>query len=418
MTRLNVYAGLAGFYLLRGADEDRIASMLPARQFEIPLCIQDRSFNFDGSLFFAGSRAFFDTFQGPYIPNSDIPPIWGPEFFGNTIVVNGNTWPKLDVEPRRYRFRVLNGSNARTLILKISKSLPDGGTDNVPALKILQIGADGGFMTPAKLDSITLMPGQRNDIVVDFSGVPLGTTLYLINEGPEEPFGGPASLPDAVISDPATTGQVMQIQVSKRLSSSDAATPLALVVPASTAKVTRVRQLSLNEFDSGGGPMPPGPPVLWNPDTGFQCFAESDTCIPAGPRGSFLGTVDKNGNPIAYEFMSPVTDNPGLGDTEIWELYNFTADAHPIHVHLVQFELVNRQNLAVDADGISVAPFQLVGKPIKPENWELGPKDTIDVYPGMVTRIKMTFDRKGLYLWHCHILDHEDNDMMRPYRVG
>jgi FtsP/CotA-like multicopper oxidase with cupredoxin domain len=259
---------------------------------------------------------------------------------------------------------------------------------------------------------------------VDFSRFAPGTQLYLVNEGSDEPYGGgaPGEIPEP---DPGTTGQVMKFVVGT-LSSADVTAPPALAAvggiidTAATMfdRVTRVRRLSLNEFDSGDGPMPPGPPVLWNPDTGNQCTVEGPACIPAGPRGSFLGTMDKNGNPIAYEFMDDVTENPQLGDTEIWELYNFTADAHPIHVHLVQFLLMNRQNLAVDNDGLATAPAQLVGKPIWPQAWELGPKDTVAVYPGMVTRIKMTFDRKGLYLWHCHILDHEDNDMMRPYQVG
>ena len=131
MTRLNVYAGPAGFYLLRHGPGDLPDPLLPGpapqlgdadgtRYYEIPLAIQDRSFNDDGSLFYPDSRAFFDAFEGPYIPDSDVPPIWSPELFGNTMVVNGNTWPALEVEPRRYRFRLLNGCNSRFLILKLA----------------------------------------------------------------------------------------------------------------------------------------------------------------------------------------------------------------------------------------------------------------------------------------------------------
>jgi bilirubin oxidase len=132
MTRANVYAGPAGFYLLRGGSSDLPAATLPGpapklgdaagtKYYEIPIAVQDRSFNDDGSLFYPLSREFFDGFDGPYIgeDGSDIPPIWNPEFFGNTMVVNGRTWPSLEVEPRRYRFRFLNGCNSRFLILKI-----------------------------------------------------------------------------------------------------------------------------------------------------------------------------------------------------------------------------------------------------------------------------------------------------------
>ena len=153
MTRLNVYAGPAGFYLLRrgpGDLPDRRSSR-PApgvgadpfgRFYEIPIAIQDRSFNADGSLFYPDSREFFDEFAGPYIPDSDVSPIWNPEFFGNTMVVNGRTWPFLEVEPRRYRFRFLNGCNSRFLILKIVTN-PLATRPASAALPFWQIGTRG-----------------------------------------------------------------------------------------------------------------------------------------------------------------------------------------------------------------------------------------------------------------------------------
>jgi FtsP/CotA-like multicopper oxidase with cupredoxin domain len=123
--------------------------------------------------------------------------------------------------------------------------------------------------------------------------------------------------------------------------------------------------------------------------------------------------------PVLKEWMDAITENPALGATELWEIYNFTADAHPMHIHEVHFQVVDRQLLATDADGMSIAPAQLVGDPILPEVWEDGAfKDTVIAYPGQVTRVKATFDKPGLFVWHCHIVDHEDNEMMRPYFIG
>ena len=114
----------------------------------------------------------------------------------------------------------------------------------------------------------------------------------------------------------------------------------------------------------------------------------------------------------------PITERPALNATEVWEIYNFTADAHPIHVHQVMFKVVDRQALVTDDEGMSTAPATPVGAPRPPEPWELGYKDTVTAYPGEVTRLKAKFDLPGLYVWHCHIVEHEDNEMMRPYRVG
>ncbi|HEX6919987.1 MAG TPA: bilirubin oxidase, partial [Actinomycetes bacterium] len=181
MTRLNVYAGPAGFYLLRHGPGDLPTAVLPGpapmvgdpegtRYYEIPLAIQDRSFNSDGSLFYPDTRAFFDEFSGPYIPGSDVPPIWNPEFFANTVVVNGNTWPRLEVEPRRYRFRLLNGCNARFLILKLA---PDPTTRPAQtALPFWMIGSEGGFLpAPVRLEQLLMAPAERADVIVDFTGL-------------------------------------------------------------------------------------------------------------------------------------------------------------------------------------------------------------------------------------------------------
>jgi spore coat protein A len=392
MTRANVYAGPAGFYLLRGGPDDLPKGVLPGpaprlgdppgtRYHEIPLAIQDRSFNRDGSLFYPASRRFFDDFAGPYIPRSDISPIFNPEFFGNTMVVNGRTWPQLAVEPRRYRLRFLNGCNSRFLLLKLVTN-PLARRPARAAVPFWQIGSDGGFLpAPVQLDQLLMGLAERADVIVDFTGMPVGTELYLINEGPDEPFGGGEPEEEFEAADPATTGQVMKLTVVPLASHDTSIPPDQLRLPAfrPLPPATKRRRVSLNEEDSA---------VLEG----------------VGPRAALLGTLDARGRPVHLGWDDPITEHPALGATEIWELHNFTADAHPIHIHEVQFQVVDRQ------------PFEGAIRP--PERWETGDKDTVIAYPGEITRIKATFDLAGLYVWHCHIVEHEDNEMMRPYRVG
>ena len=399
MTRLNVYAGPAGFYLLRRGPGDLPPAVIPGpapgvgadplgRFYEIPLAIQDRSFNPDGSLFYPDTRAFFDEFAGPYIPGSDVPPIWNPEFFANTMVVNGQTWPFLEVEPRRYRFRCLNGCNSRFLILKIVSDPPLASRPVEPvALPFWQIGADGGFLPkPVQLDQLLMAPAERADVIVDFTGLRVGTERYLINEGPDEPFGGGTLGTDFFAADPETTGQVMKFRVVPLASRDTSRDPARLTLPAFKPlkkQADNIRQVSLNEEAST---VP-----------GFD-----------GPIAALLGTLNVEGSepvPTPLGWDDPITENPALNSIEIWEMYNFTEDAHPIHIHEVQFQLVNRQSLDDDV----VRP---------PESWETGFKDTIIAYPGEITRVKVLFDLPGLYVWHCHIVEHEDNEMMRPYRIG
>ena len=405
MTRLNVYAGPAGFFLIRGGPFDLAPNVLPGpapvvgsnpfgKFYEIPLAIQDRTFNEDGSLFYPKSRRFFDEFDGPYVPDSDIAPIFNPEFFGNTMLVNGRTWPVLDVEPRRYRFRFLNGCDSRTLVLKLVTN-PEARRPAAPLLPFWQIGAEGGFLPqPIELPQLLISLAERADVIVDFTGLSVGTELYLINEGPDEPFGGGLPFEEFEPANPKTTGQVMKFRVVPIASTDTSVNPadLALPAPPPIGKATRRRKLSLIELDSE------------------QLFG-------VGPRVALLGIM-RSGTPIAKMWSDPITENPGLNDTEIWEFFNFTADAHPIHIHEVQFQVVNRQKLKVDHEGISIPPARLKGRPIHPQPWETGLKDTVLVYPGQVTRVKAKFDLPGRYVWHCHIVSHEDHEMMRPYQVG
>lgn len=346
ITRLNTYAGLAGFYIIRGGNSDLPGGILPspaprqgdpadAKYYEIPVAIQDRTFNMDGSLYY-------------YTP--DVREM----FMGTTMVVNGNTWPYLNVEPRRYRFRFLNGCNSRYLKLLL---LRGSATNDDRATKFWVLGSDGGFLpSPSRLKKITLSPAERADVVFDFTGVAPGTVFYLVNRGD--------------MGEKMPTGEVMKIIVGG-LSAPDLSKPAGqLGLPGRTplGATNRVRKVSVN------------PEAL-------------------------LGIVDTvTRAPIALAYSDPVTEDPVLGSTEVWEIENFSDDAHPIHLHLVQFEVLSRTDKAT-------------GTVRGPQAWERGTKDTVDVRVNEIVKVKAKFDIPGLYVWHCHILEHEDDEMMRPYRV-
>ena len=414
LTRLNVYAGPAGFFLVRGGPDGEKAlrdsrtgatavlpspapkegDAFPSRKTysEIPIVVQDRSFNADGSLFYPDSRAFFDgaTASDPgYLPSTDLSPIWNPEFFGNTIMVNGNTWPFQTVEQRRYRLRFLNGCQSRFLILDFAQ---------IPGVEVWDIGNEGGFLAaPVNLTAdhdnrLLLGLAERADLVVDFTHVPVGSYV-LGNLGPDEPFGGGEPGEEFEVAERESTGQVLQFRVVPATEPDPTTPPQFLVLPALTpiAAEKRTRQLALAEMMS----------TSWD-----------------GPAAAMLGEVDAGGMPTPREWADPVTENPGVGDTEVWELHNFTADAHPIHVHETTFEVLGRQALATNGDGETEPPSRPAGDPRPPEAWESGFKDTVIAYPGEVTRIKATFRGPGQFVWHCHVLEHEDNEMMRPFRIG
>jgi FtsP/CotA-like multicopper oxidase with cupredoxin domain len=408
MTRLNVYAGPAGFYLVRGGPGDTVldsrtgaAAVLPGpapkendkfppnkTYYEIPIAIQDRSFNEDGSLFYPETRAFFDGIAGPYTPETDVSPIWNPEVFGNMIMVNGNTWPFQTVEQRRYRFRFLNGCQSRFLILDF---------DEIPGVEVWQIGNEGGFLvapvnlTAAHGNRLLMSPAERADIIVDFTAVRAGRYV-LGNVGPDEPFGGGVPDEDFDIADAATTGQVMQFRVVPVVGVDDSTPPQFLQLPAITSlpAATVTRPLALLE--------------------------EMSAFFEDAPAAALLGTAD-GGELVTRMWADEISENPAVGATEVWELYNATADAHPIHIHEVVFEVVNREGLVLDGEEV-VQPVQLDGNVTQAEPWESGFKDTVVAYPGQVTRVRARFATPGQFVWHCHIVEHEDNEMMRPYRIG
>ena len=419
MTRLNVYAGPAGFFLVRGGPEgDKavldsrtgLTAVLPGpapnegdqfppnkTYYEIPIAVQDRSFNTDGSLFYPDTRVFFDEIVRDYIPDGEFSPIWNPEFFGNMIMVNGNTWPFQTVERRRYRLRFLNGCQSRFLILDFA---------NIPGVEVWQIGNEGGFLAaPVNLTAngnrLLMGLAERADLIVDFTNVAVGNYV-LGNLGPDEPFGGGepgGEPPDGFdIADPDTTGQVLQFRVVPAVAPDPTTPPQFLVLPA----ITRL---------AGGTTRPLA--LIEKSDIGFDA---NDGPID-GPVEALLGLVT-DGMSDERLWMDPVSENPAVGATEVWEFYNTTADAHPMHIHEVAFQVVNREGLVLDEDGEVVQPIQLIGSITPPEPSENGWKDTVIAYPGQVTRLRLQFTNPGQFVWHCHIVEHEDNEMMRPYRIG
>ncbi len=457
LTRLNVYAGLAGAYLITDPANPPPRTLLPPT----PLVIQDRMFDTDGQLVFPAGV--------PFIPNPEHP-YWVPEFIGDSILVDGKVWPFLEVEPKRYRFVILNGSNARGYEMFLQHR-----HSHRPGPAIWQIGTDGGYLdTPVKIDPnagdtelrhLLMLPGERADVIVDFAGLAPGSRLVLRNVANAPwPGGDPPN--------PETTGRIMEFRVTRQTSPDTSYDPargaplrrpmVRLVDPRSGTvargvRVQKTRQLTLNEVlgdptSIGGVDYPGGPlEVLVN-----------NTDLPGTDRPDFT--------PITLRgITSYYSELPREGETEAWEIVNLTADAHPIHLHLVQFQLMNRQRFDVDTYGKAyaaafaggayrpgvgppldyrhgnpralggnpdIAPF-LVGAARPPASNEAGWKDTIISPPAEITRIVVRwaptdlpatthphdafypFDPGGKhgYVWHCHIIDHEDNEMMRPTHV-
>lgn len=364
ITRLNVYAGLSGFYLLR--DDEERGMGLPSGDYEIPLLLQDRTLDNQGQLVY--SPTFED---GQIAP----PAVWAPEFFGELPVVNGAIYPFLEVEPRLYRLRVLNGANSRffNLYFNLAKS-----ATNIPSLVTFhQIGTDGGFLAgPVELHRGLLGPAERADLLVDFSGLE-GETVTLSNNA-AAPYPG-WSLQH---HHHAPLYELMQFRV---------------VLPASA----KGRPFSLPKLAALPG----------LDDTNTVVTRDFVLTEQMDAQGKSLG-VRINGK--GYD--DPVTETVTLGSIEKWRFINTTDDAHPMHLHLVQFRILQRQGF--DSGAFSQGMLRLVGVPRTPEPNENGRKDTAVVNPGDVLTILVRFEGyTGRYVFHCHMLEHEDNDMMRPYEV-
>ncbi|ELZ35099.1 multicopper oxidase type 2 [Halogeometricum pallidum JCM 14848] len=352
-TRLNVYAGLAGFYLLRGPEEERLG--LPSGDREVPMLFQDRAFNGPDEDEPTGSYKYPEEFEA--------------EVSGDVSVVNGLAWPRFQVEPRQYRFRLLNGSNGRFFGLAFDN---EGGT--VPTM--YQIGTDLGFLRDAvavgpdqSKESLLLAPAERADVVVDFSEH-AGETLTVTNDA-GFPFESPSESTDG-----SDLPELAQFEVGTGTPQDPVVDPTSLRLPepeqfSEQATVT-TRQMGLVSPE--------------NDPSGIDTHLLNEGGLDTEPE----------------HWGDDVVTEPQLGTTEIWELHNQTPDAHPIHLHLVDFQVVGRGPDGTDA----------------PDPTERGNKDTVKVYAGETVRIISRFGNfAGRYVWHCHILEHEDQEMMRPYEV-
>jgi FtsP/CotA-like multicopper oxidase with cupredoxin domain len=562
MVRLNVYSGLAAFYLLRDRRDTGSPSnpvTLPAGRFEQEILVADRMFDTDGQLLFPDGSASADGgvngLEGaPANPN--LHPFAIPEFFGNVITVNGKSWPFLRVQPRRYRFRILNGSNARFYQMQLfEEARTQSGaftgiatlftdTSNppvgIPGPHIWQIGSDGGFLdAPVDVDVTTpgapatgdpnvahlfMAPAERSDVLIDFAGQ--SGKRFIMTNTAVTPYPGGGVMSESVLPPPAQQGptaadpslpgpyegtaQIMELRVDLPMQGTDAsfnpagshpplrAAPIVDIKPRALSKPDLRRQLVLDEVEdtATGSPVE----VLIN-NSHWDGMREGSTTVIPGSRSNGHGVL--------------ATEAPRVGATELWEIANLTPDAHPLHIHLVQFQIVDFQPFFSEADlcpfgagpggpfgpdgnfrydfsgpqyrqaydalfqggtfsGFTFQPGNFVPgfgppgdyflpnsdgaiggnlafgtgnnqffvavpggtpAPVPPQPRDAGWKDTAKMFPCGVTRLAVRWAPQDLpaasthaghnpfpfdpttgpgYVWHCHILDHEDNEMMRP----
>jgi spore coat protein A len=340
ITRLNAAAGLSGLYLIRDEFEDGLN--LPKGAHELPLVIFDRSFQLDGQIYY------------PVSGKAGAP--WVSEYYGSAILVNGKIFPFHEVEPRKYRLRLLNSSNGT--FYKLSFSSEPSVTS--PGLAFHQIGSEQGFLSaPAEMNLLIVGPGERADVILDFSNH-AGKGIYLRTN----------------------VAMVMQFRVSSKKPADSSS------LPATLRPVTRIqangsvvsRELTLADYQNRLG--------------------RSEVMLLNGAHWDM-----------------PVTEKPVLNSTEIWSFINLTDDSHPIHLHMVRFQILDRRPFDLSVYQLT-KKFVFTGPPVELAPGELGWKDTVRVDPMTITRIIVKFEGfAGKYVWHCHMLEHEDNEMMRPYEV-
>lgn len=399
MTALNLQAGLAGLYLIRDVD-DPVGGNGPlgipaGPPYEVPLILQDQSFNADGTISF--------------------PANWQHEFYGDVSVVNGKAWPNLDVERTLYRFRIVNASNSRFYRLKLSSKQ-----------QLIQIGSDQGFLNaPVYLSKLLLGPGERADVLIDFSNSLPGDKIVLEN---------------------------------------DAAAPypkgLATVIDQGYFKMPEIMQFTVKAGAANPKPIPER--LRLN-----KPLITSITTPPVVTRNMTLTEVRNSNNQVLAMLLNQVYWHEALLDPELraqprvdtveqWNIINVQPFAHTVHLHLVPFQILNRQSInysAYDAASSENGPRNVIidhavggptvpysHPPVDPTDYttgsvrlpaanEAGWKDTVVVNPFEVVRIIVPFGANaapnlpfgnsftGRFVWHCHMLNHEDNDMMLPFDV-
>ncbi len=454
LTRLNAYAGIASGYVIYDDYELSLATSAnlpgPLDPRTIYLIFQDKKFvscdiavddpswmttmpnSRPGDLWYAHEYDPADL--GPNTPYDPLPEIsCVPEFFGDTILANGTVYPYLEVEPRQYRLRILNACSSRFLNPRLVYALnndPASPNTAAPGPGFVQIGTEGGFLpAPVRVSGpnqplLVMAPAERVDLIVDFRNIPAGTTFILYNDASAPyPMGDPANDYDP---DPSTKGPdthtLLQIRIKPQVGANDPTIKLPSTftltdpflikqrpgMPTDVPKGVPIRYLTLNEDYDNFGRL-------------IQKLGTTDQTGLTAEGTPFFGKG----------YMDAPTEEVNPGATEVWEILNLTGDTHPIHFHLVNGQLLSRRPF--DAEHYSGGRPVYKGNPTAPDNNELGWKETFRMNPGETTRVLMKFDlpsvpfkvpkspRPGIngyeYVWHCHILEHEEHDMMRPMVV-
>lgn len=460
ITRLNAYAGIATAYLLTDDAEAVLVGSGALPSVQIPLVFQDKVFDplRPGQLWYPDlyDQQFFLLMPPPTAPALPYPSLV-PEFWGDTMLVNGTVYPFVEVEPRRYRLRMLNACNTRFLSLQLvmsaGRKFPDSAEPdrNVPGPIMQQVGTEGGFLDPAVAPQgvavgtakapLVLAPAERADIIVDFSKVKPGQYVILYNDAPV-PFPGGTPLADFhplnnKLATPPLPGfgpntrTLLQFRVVAATTQPDPPVPPGWELP----------------------PMDPPPIAPWGtlpPDVTVRDLTLNEAFDEYGRLAQLIGTNVLPDPAVPGAFGRAYVDDPTevipAGATEIWRVFNLTADAHPLHFHLANAQIVSRQPFNVQQYTGTNPNF--TGNPAPPAPNEMGWKETVVMMPGECTTVVMKFDlpanpvipvtqpdpitglpvtidtfvdpgaspRTGNaeYVWHCHILEHEEHDMMRP----